>query len=474
MSENLQFFNTRSRTIENFNPIKPNAVGLYHCGPTVYQNAHLGNLCPFIYWDVMRRLFEASGYQVTQVMNFTDIGHIIADADSGNDKMVNALVESGQELTIENLHAHGKEIATQYLQDLQDLNILIPHHLPYASQHIDEDIAIIEKLITNNHAYVTDNGVYFDTNSIDNYDVFNVHGDLDTDHNRIELNSEKKHPRDFALWKLSVPTGKDSSTDENSIGWDSPWGIGFPGWHIECSAMSWRYLGKSFDIHTGGIEHISVHHTNEIAQSESAFDQPMATYWIHNNHIQLNGEKISKSEGNTIYLDELDTFGLHPMDYRYLILTSHYRSEQNLTIESMRAAREARRSLLSLLEVDQESSSIAPKPEFDLEVLAQLARDLDTPGALALIRQKLKAGTVEITDKIRLQNTITHILGITLDDLKDEEEVPLDPNLLSLLKRRQAAKDNSNYDLADSIRSEIKARGYEVRDGEDGQKLYRP
>ena len=361
MAENsIRFHNTRSHVIEDFNPISSGKVGMYHCGPTVYGPAHLGNLCPFIYWDVMRRGFEALDYKVNQVMNFTDIGHIIADEDSGDDKMVSALVKAGKKLTIENLHAHGKEIAALYLKDLEKLNILTPHHLPYASQHIDEDIALIEKLEQNGFAYQTPSAVYFDTQKDPNYDAFNVHGDLDIDHQRLEAETDKKHPRDFALWKLSRPTAKqnnetESSTD-NTIGWPSPWGVGFPGWHIECSAMSWRYLGKSFDIHTGGIEHIAVHHTNEIAQSEHAFPgTTMANYWLHNNHLQLNGQKIAKSDGNVIYLDELDTMGLHPMDFRYLILTSHYRSEQNLTIESLRGTREARKSLYNLLKPQSDS-----------------------------------------------------------------------------------------------------------------------
>jgi len=471
MSQNLQFFNTRSKTVEPFNPIRPNHVGMYHCGPTVYQPAHVGNLCPFIYWDVMRRLFEATGYEVNQVINFTDIGHIIADADSGGDKMVNALVESGQELTIENLHNHGKKIAATYLKDLADLNILTPHHLPYASQHIDDDIIIIEKLIAQNHAYITGSGVYFDTSSVDDYDVFAVHGDLDRDHYRINEDSEKRNPRDFALWKSSRPNAKSSTSEDNSIGWDSPWGVGFPGWHIECSAMSWRYLGKSFDIHTGGIEHIAVHHTNEIAQSESAFDQPMATYWLHNNHVQLKGKKISKSDGNTMYLDELDTFNLHPMDYRYLILTSHYRSEQNLTIESLRAAREARRSLGAMLDNKKELLDTT-ELEFDQQVIDQLGHDLDTPGALALLRQKLKSPTIQPTQKARLASTLEHVLGITLNDLGAQEPILIDSEIEALLEKRQTAKDNNDFEVADRIRDQIEALGYEIRDGESGPELY--
>ena len=472
-SNTITFTNTRSRALEVFNAIKPNKVSMYHCGPTLYDRAHLGNLCPFIYWDVMRRMFEALDYEVAQVMNFTDIGHIVADADSGDDKMVNALIKKGQKLTLKNLHQLGKEVAAIYLQDMADLNILTPHHLPYASQHIAEDIKIIAKLIEKKLAYQTSNAVYFDTKAIDDYDVFSVHGDLDSDHQRIDSNSEKRHPRDFALWKFSENSGELSS-----IGWDSPWGRGFPGWHIECSAMAAKYLGKSFDIHTGGIEHVAIHHTNEIAQTEHAFssetDGPhkkMARYWLHNNHLQLNGEKISKSVGNVMYLDELDSSNLHPMDYRYLLLTSHYRSEQNLTIKSLQAARKSRKSLYKYfveLEFVQSKSVEAYYPAIEL-----LQNDLDTAGALARIRKDLRVekGNEVVTSMYKF---VTEVLGITFADLEIDQSINInfvDDSVKELLAKRKTARENKDYETSDNLRILIKEKGYFVIDDGDKQRL---
>jgi cysteinyl-tRNA synthetase len=454
----IRFYNTQTKSIEAFNPIKPHHVGIYHCGPTVYDRAHLGNLCPFIYWDVMRRMFESIGYEVNQVMNFTDVGHIVSDADQGDDKMVSALIKAGKELTIENLHIHGRQIAKTYLDDLDALNIKTPHHLPYASQHIKEDIAIIQKLLESGHAYQVDDAIYFDTSSIDNYDTFDVHGDLDQKHTRVTSSKEKISNRDFSLWKFSDP--------ESNIGWDSPWGKGFPGWHIECSAMAWRYLGESFDIHTGGIEHISIHHTNEIAQSETAFNQPMARMWLHNNHLQLNGEKISKSEGNVMYLDELSAHGLHPMDYRYLILTSHYRSEQNLTLNSLRSARKARHTLAKqfagITTVNPSSADITENP-----AMKQLSVDLNTPQALASIRLQSKASdNHEIAFYIA-----TEILGLDFSDLHQSTEISFDTlpaNVAELLHRRSAAREARDFTSADEIRAEITKLGYLVEDNPNG------
>lgn len=449
------FSNTKTRLVEEFSPIKPGKVGMYHCGPTVYAPAHLGNLTPYVYWDVMRRMFEVFDYQVTQVMNFTDIGHIVSDADVGDDKMVSALVKEGKELTLENLHAHGVTIAKTYMQNLDDLGIKIPHHLPYASQHIDEDLKIIQKLLDSNNAYIADDAIYFDTESIPDYDAFDIHGDLDESHARIKSNNDKKNPRDFSLWKFSEADSK--------IGWDSPWGLGFPGWHIECSAMAWRYLGESFDIHTGGIEHVAVHHTNEIAQSHTAFGKPMAKYWLHNNHLQLNGGKIAKSTGNVMYLDELESEGLHPMDFRYLVLTSHYQSEQNISLKSLHAARKARQSLAKLLDNKDNDQVDA----VNYEVLEKLVKNLDTPGSIAVLRTLAKNAELENNNGLRskLRSTAINLFGLNFDDLEQiAESVSLTPAIKKILNERKKARLAGNYNQSDELRAEIESLGYRVVD----------
>mgnify|MGYP000218109704 CR=1 FL=1 len=460
----LQFHNTESRSLEDFNPIKPGKVGMYHCGPTVYNRAHLGNLSPYIYWDVMRRLFEALDYKVTQVMNFTDVGHIVSDADQGDDKMVNALKQSGKELTIDNLHQHGKEIAEVYINDLTELNIKLPHHMPFASKHIDADIEIITKLMANDYTYtIAGDAIYFDTAKIDNYDHFQIHGQFDASHQRIVAKSAKRSPRDFSLWKFSSP-GSD-------IGWDSPWGKGFPGWHIECSAMAYRYLGESFDIHTGGIEHIAIHHTNEIAQSESAFNKPMASYWLHSNHLQLNNQKIAKSDGNVLYLDEITAEGYDAMDFRYLLLTSHYRTEKNISYKILESARSARKSLYKLF---ADVSDLSPDTKPHAELIDIISKDLDTAQSLARSREILATDTDSKT-KIAVYNFITHILGLSFSDLEQKSLISnINDKTAALLQNRKDAKKNKDYEQADAIRQQLESLGYRVVDKNDGsQVLYR-
>jgi cysteinyl-tRNA synthetase len=425
----------------------------------------------------MRRQFEVWGYQVTQVMNFTDIGHIFADQDQGDDKMVSALQNEGLKLTIENLHILGKKYARSYLNDLAALNIKQPHHLPYASKHIEEDIKIIKRLIERGFAYVIEHdAIYFDTGKLKNYDYFDIHGDLDVTHARVKNNTQKRSPRDFSLWKFA-----DSGS---SIGWESPWGIGFPGWHIECSAMAWRYLGESFDIHTGGIEHIAVHHTNEIAQSETAFDSAMANYWLHNNHLHLNGQKISKSVGNVMYLDELEANGYHPADFRYLILTSHYRSEQNLTTQSLNASRSARRSLWEKFKNLDSSTpgNQSNNSNIDLNIdtgntiiadlLETLSKDLDTPNTLAGLRKTLNSPDLSTDELKQLYIFSTDILGIDFSDLEAAaEDIPA--AIMALVAQRDTAKKSRNYDQADEIRKQIYQHGFNIIDTPDGTKLHK-
>ena len=459
----IRLHNTKTRQIEDFNPIKPDKVEMYHCGPTVYAQAHLGNLMPYIHWDVLRRLFEHLDYEVNQVMNFTDIGHIVADQEVGNDKMLNALKAEGLELSIENLQSHGQKIADLYLDDMDSLNILQPNHLPFASKHISEDIEIIKKLEARELTYQNDDGIFLDTSKLKNYDAFKVHGDLDPDHARLAKSINKKNPRDFALWKFS-----DQDSD---IGWDSPWGLGFPGWHIECSAMSWKYLGENFDIHTGGIEHISIHHTNEIAQSENAFETEMVNYWLHNNHLKLNGEKISKSDGNVVYLDELEARGFHPIDYRYLILTAHYRSEANLTWEALRGARQARKKFAKLFqELDLAGKEININDNHIFETLLdQVKNDLNNANAIGLANKHLDDKNAEV-----IYYFLNNILGLTFTDLNYLFE-PIknpSPEVTRLLNGRKEARLSGAYQKSDQIRDKLSDLGYQVVDQDNKQVLY--
>lgn len=289
-------YDTLKKEKREFSPIKEGEVSMYHCGPTVYDYLHIGNLRTFLLADFLRRVFEFNGYKVHQVMNITDIGHLTSDADSGDDKMTKALIREGKELTLENMKQLALFYSDVFKNDLKNLNILTPNSLPMASDHIQEDIDLISLLTKKGFTYKTSDGLYFDTLKYPEYGKLGGISVIDEKElqSRLAQNSEKKDPRDFALWKFN-----------NTLGYEAPWGKGFPGWHIECSAMSMKYLGESFDIHTGGIDHISVHHNNEIAQSESVTGKPLANYWLHGAFLTVKDSKMAKSSGEFITLKSL-------------------------------------------------------------------------------------------------------------------------------------------------------------------------
>ncbi|MFC1663417.1 cysteine--tRNA ligase, partial [Patescibacteria group bacterium] len=327
----LKLYNTLSKEKELFEPLKDKTVGMYTCGPTVYQYAHIGNLRAYIFADLLRRTLEFNDYKVTQVMNITDVGHLTSDADEGEDKVERSAREA--ETTIEELT--GK-YATAFKKDLNLLNIQEPSIWPKASEHIKEQIALIKKLEKNNYTYKTSDGVYFDTIKFKNYGQL---ANLDIaglkEGARVEINPEKHNPTDFALWKFS-------RTDEKRLlEWKSPWGTGFPGWHLECSAMSMKHLGENFDIHTGGIDHVPVHHTNEIAQSEGATGKKVVNYWLHNAFLTIDKEKMAKSTGNLHTLEQLEDIGYKPLAFRYLNLLAHYRQPLEFSLEALTAAQNA-------------------------------------------------------------------------------------------------------------------------------------
>lgn len=312
----IHLTNTLSKEKELFTPIVPNQVGMYHCGPTVYDFIHIGNLRAFLLADITRRVFEYNDYAVNQVMNITDIGHLVSDGDDGDDKMTKGLKREGWEINLENMLKLARKYEDAFLSDISDMNILRPKIVARASEHIDEDITIIKNLEDKGHTYVISDGVYFATDTMHDYGKLGNMMQTGHDHARIE-NSEKKNPRDFALWKLDADKG-----------WESPWGRGFPGWHIECSGMSMKYLGDQFDIHTGGHDLASVHHNNEIAQSEcSTGHTPFVKYWLHNEFVNMGADKMAKSGSNSVTLETLREKNIDPIALRYLYLQSHYRSQ---------------------------------------------------------------------------------------------------------------------------------------------------
>jgi len=455
----MKIYNTLSKEKEEFIPIEANTVGMYHCGPTVYDHVHIGNLRSFLLGDITRRSFEYLGYTVNQVMNITDVGHLVSDGDEGDDKMTKALKRNGLDISTENMLKVAEIYIESFKQDLLDLNIKTPHRMPKASDHIQEDIDIISKLEEKEYIYTTEDGVYFDTSKMKDYGKL---GGINTDdgESRIETNTEKRQSADFALWKF----------DETN-GWDSPWGHGFPGWHIECSGMSIKYLGEQFDIHTGGSDLRSIHHNNEIAQSECATGaSPFVNYWMHGEMLNFGGAKLAKSTGGNISLEILREKGFSPMDYRYLTLQTHYRSPMNFTWDILQSAKNGldkiRQQIAEMKAIAEEGSV---NETFKEEFTKAVSDDLNLPQALAVFHTMMKSG-MSNADKLATAYRFDQVLGLSIRD-HEIETVSLTPQVQELLEKRKEARNNKEWDLSDSLRDEIQSHGFDVLDTDSGQKL---
>ena len=446
---NIQLTNTLSKKKEIFEPIKPNTVGMYHCGPTVYDYVHIGNLRAFLLADITRRVFEYNGYEVNQVMNITDIGHLVSDGDDGDDKMTKGLKREGMAVTLENMLALARKYEGFFLNDIAHMNILRPKNVVRASEHIAEDIDIIKKLEEKGHTYLTSDGVYFATDTMHDYGKLGNIMQMAHDHARVET-SEKKIPRDFALWKLDAEKG-----------WGSPWGKGFPGWHIECSGMSMKYLGDQFDIHTGGHDLASVHHNNEIAQSECATGHaPFVKYWLHNEFINIGENKMAKSGGNFITLQTLREKGINPLALRYLYLQSHYRSQVSFSWEALEAAETALTKLKRTVANLPDDGSM--NQDYQVLFHEMVNDDLNTAGGLATVWELLKNSEVLDADKKATILDFDRVLGLKLDENVAEREIPA--AIQELMNQRKAARDAKDWATADRLRYEIIAQGYEVQD----------
>ena len=454
----LVLHNTLTDRKEEFKPIDPKEVRLYTGGPTVYNYAHIGNLRSYVFADTLRRTLEYNGYSVKQVMNITDIGHLTSDADDGDDKMVKALKREGLPMTLEGLKQVADKYTNAFVADLKALNIGLPSEMPKASEHIAEDIEIIKILEQKGVAYKISDGIYFDTSKFPAYGTrggFKL-GDL-REGARVEVNAEKKNPRDFSLWKFSLQHGSGQAKGE--IGFPSPWGRGFPGWHIECSAMSRKYLGQPFDIHTGGIDHIPVHHQNEIAQSEAAYDVPLANYWLHNEHLNMGSEKMAKSGEDFITLRTLKEKGIHPLAYRYYLLQTHYRSPLNFSWEALEAAQRA------YLRIVLAFSRLAERKQTGGTEENVLDDDLNTPVLLASLGTSLKN-----QDRAAILNA-DRVLGLNIEHQaqllrKEMEEVP--EEIKKLVGAREDARREKDFKKSDELRSQIEKEGFEVMDTDEG------
>ncbi|MCX7918726.1 MAG: cysteine--tRNA ligase [bacterium] len=452
----IRLTNTLTRMKEPFIPLVQNQVGIYTCGPTVYDFAHIGNYRTYIFADILRRIFEYVGYQVKQVMNITDVGHLTSDADDGEDK-----IEAGARREKKT----PWEIAEYYTQDFfancEKLNILKPHIICKATDHIPEMIALVQTLVEKGYGYETSDGIYFDVTKFPQYGrLSGIKLDEQKAGARVEVRGEKRHPADFALWKKADPN--------HIMQWDSPWGKGFPGWHLECSAMSMKYLGETFDIHTGGTDHIPIHHENEIAQSEAATGKPFVRYWLHGEFLLVDGGKMSKSKQNFYQLKDLAAKGFEPLAFRYFCLTGHYRSPLNFTWESLAAAQRGldnlRADLLRLQKLPS-SDNIELENKIKQLFLDTITDDLNMPNALAVVWEAVYALKGDALRRVLLE--FDRVLGLHLAEVK-EQEVIIPPEIEALKEQRVVARKAKDWKTADALRQKAFELGFVFEDTPSG------
>lgn len=461
----MKLYNTLTRTIDDIQPINAPTTTVYTCGPTVYDYAHIGHWFNYIRMDILIRALIASGLQPKWVMNITDVGHLVSDADDGEDKLEKGARREGKS---------AWEVAEFYTEDFLEcmelLNMLQPDEIVKATEHIDDQIKLIQRLEAGGYAYVIDDGVYFDTFKFEGYERF---AQLDLDEQqagaRVTFNEQKRNTSDFALWKFS-PT--DSQRD---MEWDSPWGKGFPGWHIECSAMSMRYLGETIDIHTGGIDHVPVHHTNEIAQSEAATGKRFANYWMHSNHVLVDGAKISKSLGNGIRLQDLISQGFSADVIRLYVLESHYRTQSHFSLDGLTAAANRYNDLKAMAVMRwQSKDTTLDATSFAIgDVGKQLtecvASDLNTPQALALlstVSTQIQAVQVEHNMVDEFESMLREIDDLTGLKLSEVPDITTDQK--ALLEAREQAREAREWSKADELRDKLSSQGIGLRDTDSG------
>ncbi len=464
----IVFYNTRTRSKEVFRPVKEGQVGIYTCGPTVYGPMHIGNVRSQLSADLLRRFLVSEGFAVTHVINITDVGHLVSDADEGEDKMELAAKRAGET---------AEEIAGRYIdlwrRDRQAVNCVEPEHSPKATDHIAEQIDLGLKLDEGGYLYRIEDGIYFDISRFPRYtELARLDLEGQSGAGRIDEVQGKRQPADFAIWKFADP-------DERRLQeWDSPWGRGFPGWHLECSAMSSRYLGDHFDIHTGGIDLATVHHTNEVAQSECAFGvHPWVEYWLHNEFLDFGGEKMSKSKGNVKTLSDLEERGYEPLAFRYFFLQAHYRQQQTFSEESMEAAARGHSRLVALAaevrQVEGEGDAAAQAP-FREQFSAAMADDLNAPKAVAVLWDVLRSKTLSKFDQRDLLLAFDEVLGLDLAHAEPKsEKFESDPRIDALLAEREAARVRKDFAEADRIRDALASEGIELIDTPEGPRWRR-
>lgn len=462
----MKLFNSLTRQVEDFEPREKGKVGMYTCGPTVYSLPTIGNWRTNVLSDLLKKSFEYLGYEVKSVMNLTDVGHLVSDGDEGEDKLEKAAKKEGKD---------AWKMADFYIKDfkkgMKELNIEEADVLPRATEHIKEQIELIKKIEKVGLTYQTSDGIYF--NVVEYEKKGSKYGQMSTldqirEGARVEVNKEKKDPRDFALWKFS------REGEKRQMEWESPWGVGFPGWHIECSAMSMKYLGEQFDVHVGGEDLKSTHHPNEVAQAEAGTGKkPFVRYWIHGGFLLVDGGKMGKSLNNAYTLEDIEKKGFEALDLRYFYLTGHYQKQLNFTWEALGAAKEARLKLKRLVESWQKEKVEVKEEktgEWQEKFKQALENDLQMPQVLAVVWEMVKDGKLSETEKLFLITKFDQVLGLGLGKRKTEE-IPTE--ILELIEKRDKMREDKKWDEADKMRDELMKRGWRVLDGEKGVKVER-
>jgi cysteinyl-tRNA synthetase len=461
----FSFFNTLGRSKQVFESLNKGKVGFYGCGPTVYNYAHIGNLRAYVLHDILVRSLRRAGYEVNHVMNITDVGHLSDDADDGDDKMVKTAEERGKSVL---------EIADFYTKaffnDTDRMNISHPSVICKATDHIGEMIDLIKRIEKNGFTYFAGGNLYFDISRFPEYgEIALLKLDDLKAGARIEQDENKKNPYDFALWFTK------SKFKNQALVWDSPWGKGYPGWHIECSAMSIKYLGENFDIHAGGIDHIPIHHTNEIAQSEAATGKkPWVKYWLHNEFLVLDKGKMSKSSGGFLTLQNLVDEGFDPLDYRYFLLSGHYRSQLQFSMESLQGAKNSRKSLLDKVRALAEKAGTPAQSETTTYIEgfnAAIEDDLSTPRALAELWGLLRDNSIPPQVALTAVLDMDRVLALGIENAVKSGKAENDEfaqEIEELIAKRTEAKKAKDFKTADNIRQNLKERGIILEDGPAG------
>lgn len=450
----MKVYNSLTKRKEELNP-ENNTVKMYSCGPTVYYYPHIGNMRAYLFMDFLRRSIQYCGFKINGVMNLTDVGHLVSDDDVGEDKM---------ELAAKREKKDPYQIAEYYtncfIKDIKALNIILPEHIAKATDHIMEMIDFIKELEKKGFTYKIDDGIYFDIQKFNNYGALSGKDLSKAGINRIDENEQKHHPFDFALWKFVDPF--------HIMKWDSPWGVGCPGWHIECSAMGQKYLGTKIDIHTGGIDHKQIHHENEIAQNDSKTGKKVVDKWMHCEFLQVDGGKMSKSLNNIYTIDQLIEKEYSPVDFRYLNLLTHYRKSLNFTFDGLTAARQAAKSLKQI--VNEHKTG---KAKIDANILADykkkfkdaISDDINMPLAVGILWQAVKEEKSK--DIYNLALDFDKVLGLDLDkEEKQENEIPED--IIKIANERKLARDNKNWAKSDELRNLIDSKGFNIKDTKEG------